>query len=63
MTIFAKIIAGEIPCHKIWEDDNHLAFLDIRPINRGHALIIPKKEHDYIFDISAQEYQDLAVAT
>jgi histidine triad (HIT) family protein len=62
MTIFAKIIAGEIPCHKIWEDDNHLAFLDIRPINRGHALIIPKKEHDYIFDISAQEYQDLWAA-
>ena len=59
MTIFAKIIAGEIPCHKVWEDDSHLAFLDIRPFNRGHTLVIPKKPHDYIFDISAQEYQDL----
>ena len=59
MTIFAKIIAGEIPCYKIWEDDNHLAFLDIRPINKGHTLVIPKKSHDYIFDISTQEYHDL----
>ena len=62
MTIFAKIVAGEIPCHKIWEDDNHLAFLDIRPINKGHTLVIPKKGHDYIYDISAQEYQDLWAA-
>ena len=57
MTIFAKIVAGEIPCHKIWEDDNHLAFFDIRPINKGHTLVIPKKGHDYIYDISAQEHQ------
>ena len=62
MTIFAKIVAGEIPCHKIWEDDNHLAFLDIRPINKGHTLVIPKKGHDYIYDISAQEIQDLWAA-
>ena len=63
MTIFAKIVAGEIPCHKIWEDDNHLAFLDIRPINKGHTLVIPKKGHDYIYDISSQELQDLWAAT
>jgi histidine triad (HIT) family protein len=42
---------GEIPCHKICEDKNYLAFLDIRPINPGHTLVIPKKEIDYIFDI------------
>ena len=63
MTIFSKIIAGEIPCHKVWEDENHLAFLDIRPVNKGHTLVIPKKPHDYIFDISTQEYHDLWAAT
>jgi histidine triad (HIT) family protein len=51
MTIFTKIIAGEIPCHKIAETDEFLAFLDIRPVHRGHALVIPKKEVNYIFDL------------
>ena len=50
-TIFTKIINGEIPCYKILEDDQYLAFLDIRPINPGHTLVIPKKEVDYFFDI------------
>ena len=50
-SLFTKIINGEIPCHKIHEDKNYLAFLDIRPINPGHTLVIPKKEVDYIFDI------------
>lgn len=50
-TLFTKIVNKEIPCHKILEDENYLAFLDIRPIARGHALVIPKKEIDYIFDI------------
>lgn len=50
-SLFTRIIDGEIPCHKICEDDNYLAFLDIRPINPGHALVIPKKEIDYIFDV------------
>ena len=50
-TIFSKIIKGEIPCHKILEDENYLAFLDIRPIKEGHTLVIPKKEIDYIFDV------------
>ncbi len=60
-TIFTKIIAGEIPCHKIYEDDNYLSFLDIRPINPGHALVIPKKEIDYIFDCDDQMLGELMV--
>ena len=58
-TIFAKIIRGEIPCHKVWEDDDHLAFLDIRPLNKGHTLVIPKKNRDYIFDLPSAEYEAL----
>ena len=50
--IFSKIIAGEIPCHKIYEDEYHLAFLDVMPLVRGHVLVVPKKEIDYIFDLS-----------
>ena len=50
-TIFTKIINGEIPCHKIYEDDRFLAFLDIRPIHPGHTLVIPKKEVAYFFDL------------
>ncbi|MBK9211475.1 MAG: HIT family protein [Saprospiraceae bacterium] len=56
MTIFSKIIAGEIPAYKIAEDDKFLAFLDIRPLQRGHTLVIPKTETDYIFDIEDSEY-------
>lgn len=50
-TLFTRIIAGEIPCHKIAEDADFLAFLDLRPVNRGHTLVIPKKEVDYFFDL------------
>lgn len=50
-SLFTKIVRGEIPCHKVLEDDNYLAFLDIRPLNPGHTLVIPKKEIDYIFDV------------
>lgn len=50
-TIFSRIVAGEIPCHKIAEDDEFFAFLDINPVTVGHTLVIPKKEVDYIFDI------------
>ena len=57
--IFAKIVQGEIPCYKITEDDNFLAFLDIFPLAKGHVLLIPKRETDYIFEIQDQEYQDL----
>ncbi|MCJ8332448.1 MAG: HIT family protein [Lentisphaeria bacterium] len=50
-TLFSKIIAGEIPCFKIAEDENYFAFMDIRPVNTGHILVIPKDETDYIFDL------------
>lgn len=60
-TIFTKIIEGEIPCHKILENDRYLAFLDIRPINPGHCLVIPKKEIDYIFDVDDELLSGLMV--
>ena len=58
-TIFTKIIAGDIPCHKLYEDENYLSFLDIRPVNPGHALVIPKEEVDYIFDLSDKQLNGL----
>ena len=60
-SIFSKIIKGEIPCYKIAEDEHHLAFLDIMPIAKGHTLVIPKKEVDYIFDLEEEEYKNLWV--
>lgn len=56
MTIFEKIVAGEIPAFKIWEDADHLAFLDIRPVAPGHTLVIPKKVVDPLFAMSAESY-------
>ncbi len=50
-SIFTRIVNGEIPCYKIAEDENHLAFLDINPLRAGHTLVIPKEEVDYIFDL------------
>ena len=50
-TIFTRVVNGEIPCYKIAETADYLAFLDVRPQMRGHALVIPKKEVDYIFDL------------
>jgi histidine triad (HIT) family protein len=50
-SIFTKIINGEIPCYKISENDNYFAFLDISPLKKGHVLVVPKKEVDYIFDL------------
>lgn len=58
-TIFSKIVAGEIPCYKIAEDDKHFAFLDINPVAPGHTLVIPKKEVSYIFDLTDEEYTAL----
>lgn len=58
-TIFTKIIEGDIPSYKIAEDDKHYAFLDINPAAEGHTLCIPKKEVDYLFDLSADELSDL----
>ena len=55
-SIFSKIIKGELPAYKIAEDERFLAFLDIFPLAKGHALIIPKKETDYIFDLDAKEF-------
>jgi histidine triad (HIT) family protein len=56
MTIFSKIVAGEIPCHKIAESADFLAFLDVNPIAKGHTLVIPKVEVDYIFDLDDALY-------
>ncbi|MFI3277655.1 MAG: HIT family protein [Rikenellaceae bacterium] len=50
-TIFSRIITGEIPCYKVAEDDRFFAFLDINPIQKGHTLVVPKCETDYIFDL------------
>ncbi len=55
-TIFSQIVNGEIPCYKVYEDDEFLAFLDVFPVAKGHVLVIPKKETDYIFDIEDQSY-------
>ncbi len=60
--IFARIVRGEIPCHKVWEDDRHLAFLDIRPVQPGHTLVIPKEAGDYLFDLEPQRYGELMQA-
>ena len=60
-TIFSRIIKGEIPCHKILEDEKYLAFLDVRPINPGHTLVITKKEEDYIFDLDDEMLAGLMV--
>ncbi|MDE7237296.1 MAG: HIT family protein, partial [Paramuribaculum sp.] len=60
-SIFSRIIAGEIPCYKIAEDDRHFAFLDINPVNKGHVLVVPKHEVSYIFDLSDEEYQALTL--
>jgi histidine triad (HIT) family protein len=51
-SIFTRIINGEIPCYKIAEDDSYFAFLDINPLAKGHTLVVPKIEEDYIFDLS-----------
>lgn len=58
-SLFSKIARGEIGAHKVAEDDNYLAFLDIFPLQKGHTLVIPKKETDYIFDLEDEEFKDL----
>jgi len=57
--LFTKIIEGEIPCYKVAESDDFLAFLDIRPRKKGHTLVIPKQEVDYIFDLNDMTYLGL----
>lgn len=62
-TLFEKIVAGEIPCHKVWEDEHHLAFLDINPRVEGHTLVIPKQSTDYFFDLSGEAMNALWAAS
>ena len=60
-SIFTRIVQGEIPCYKIAEDDRYFAFLDINPLKKGHTLVIPKKEVDYIFDLDIETLSGLHV--
>ena len=61
-SVFSKIIAGEIPCYKIYEDDKAFAFLDIRPETKGHTLVVPKAEVDKIYDLEDEDYIGLWLA-
>ena len=61
MTIFNRIIAGEIPCYKIAEDERYFAFLDINPMTKGHTLVVPKMEEDYIFNLDDKTLADMMV--
>lgn len=60
-SIFSKIVQGEIPCYLIAEDDQFFAFLDIHPLRAGHTLVIPKREEDYIFDLTDEEIGGMMV--
>jgi histidine triad (HIT) family protein len=60
-SIFSRIIADEIPCYKIAENDQFIAFLDVMPVAKGHALVVPKKEIDYIFDLDTTLLQEINV--
>lgn len=60
--IFCKIVKGEVPSYQVWEDENNLAFLDIRPMKEGHTLVIPKKHFTYLFEMDHPNYQDLLLA-
>lgn len=60
-TIFSRIIAGEIPCYKVAENDKFFAFLDINPLVKGHTLVVPKREVDYIFDLTDEELAQIHV--
>ena len=60
-TIFTRIIKGEIPCYKIAENDKFFAFLDINPLKKGHTLVVPKHEEDYIFNLDDQEIAEMMV--
>ena len=61
MTIFSRIIAGEIPCYKVAENADFFAFLDINPLVKGHVLVIPKKEEDYIFDLDDKTLGEMMI--
>lgn len=61
-SIFTKIIKGEIPCHKVYEDELTLAFLDIHPLVEGHTLIVSKKQIEFVWDLPAEDYQAIMMA-
>ena len=61
MTIFSRIIAGEIPCYKIAENDQFYAYLDINPLTKGHTLVIPKTEEDYLFNLDDELLGDMII--
>ncbi|MBQ3248215.1 MAG: HIT family protein [Alistipes sp.] len=60
-TIFSRIVAGEIPCYKVAENDRFFAFLDIAPLAKGHTLVIPKREEDYFYDLEDDELREMVV--
>ena len=60
-SVFTKILKGELPCHKILEDERFFAFMEIKPVNPGHVLVIPKKEVDYLFDLDDPTLGELMV--
>ena len=62
-SIFSKIVAGEIPCYKVAENEHFLAFLDAFPLKNGHTLVVPKVETDYLFDLPEADYNDLMAFT
>jgi histidine triad (HIT) family protein len=62
-SIFTKIIKGEIPCHKVYEDEKTLAFLDIHPVQPGHTLVIPKKQVEFVWDLDEEIYQAVMATT
>jgi histidine triad (HIT) family protein len=62
-SVFTKIIKGEIPCHSIYEDDRTIVFLDIRPLNPGHVLVVPKKQVDHLWDLDQADYDYLMLIT
>ena len=60
-TIFSRIIAGEIPCYKVAENDRYFAFLDINPLAKGHTLVVPKQEVDYLYDLDDETLQGIII--
>jgi histidine triad (HIT) family protein len=62
-SVFTKIIRGEIPCHKIYEDDKTLAFLDIYAVVEGHTLVIPKKQVEFVWDLESEDYRAVMETT
>lgn len=62
-SIFSKIVAGDIPCYKVYESDKFLAFLDIAPMSKGHTLVIPKTEVDYIFDVDNSTLSEMMIVS